>query len=226
MAGMVTVPKREEKPLQQVEFLPLSDRRLLVILIISDDEIQNRIIHVERDYSKDELAEFSRQLNAEYLGCSLAEVRDRMLLELHRTKEDMSQTMQMMIDVAGKVFDTEVGDDSDDMHVAGETNLMDHADLGDVCKLRDLFDAFEQKRDIFHLLERCATAEGVQILIGRESGYDALGDCSLVTAPYKINGKLLGVLGVVGPKRMSYANVIPVVDVTSKLLSAALNTKG
>jgi len=107
MAGMVTVPKREEKPLQQVEFLPLSDRRLLVILIINDNEIQNRIIHVERDYSKDELAEFARELNAEYLGCSLAEVRDRMRGELHRTKEDMSKTMQMMIDVAGKVFDAE-----------------------------------------------------------------------------------------------------------------------
>ena len=111
------------------------------------------------------------------------------------------------------------------MVVAGETNLMAHADLSDMSKLRDLFDAFQQKRDIFHLLERCVSAEGVQIFIGRESGYDALGDCSLVTAPYDINGKVLGVLGVVGPKRMSYAEVIPVVDVTSKLLSAALNLR-
>ena len=109
--------------------------------------------------------------------------------------------------------------------MAGESNLLGHADLGDVKKLRDLFDAFQQKRDIFHLLERCVSAEGVQIFIGRESGYDALGECSVVTAPYEINGKLLGVLGVVGPKRMSYAQVIPVVDVTSKLLSAALNLR-
>ncbi|MFK7858081.1 MAG: heat-inducible transcriptional repressor HrcA [Granulosicoccus sp.] len=226
MAGMVTVPKREEKPLQQVEFLPLSDQRVLVILIISDKEIQNRIIHVERDYTKDELATFARELNSEYLGCSLAEVRDRMRAELHRTRKDMSMSMQMMIDVAGQVFGAEeVEDEDDDMLVAGETNLMDHADLGDVSKLRELFDAFQQKRDIFHLLERCASAEGVQIFIGRESGYDALGDCSVVTAPYEINGKLLGVLGVVGPKRMSYAQVIPVVDVTSKLLSAALNLR-
>jgi len=225
MAGMVTVPRREEKPLQQVEFLPLSDRRVLVILIISDKDIQNRIIHVERDYTKDELAEFARELNAEYLGCSLAEVRDRMRAELHRTRKDMSMSMQMMIDVAGQVFGSEEADEDDDMLVAGETNLMDHADLGDVSKLRELFDAFQQKRDIFHLLERCASAEGVQIFIGRESGYDALGACSVVTAPYEINGKLLGVLGVVGPKRMSYAQVIPVVDVTSKLLSAALNLR-
>jgi heat-inducible transcriptional repressor len=225
MAGMVTVPKREEKPLQQVEFLPLSDRRVLVILIISDKEIQNRIIHVERDYSKEELAEFARELNTEYLGCSLADVRERMRTELQRTRASMGDTMQLMIDVAGQVFGSDESDEEDDMLVAGETNLMEHADLGDVSKLRELFDAFEQKRDIFHLLERCADAEGVQIFIGRESGYDALGECSVITAPYEINGKLLGVLGVVGPKRMSYAQVIPVVDVTSKLLSAALNLR-
>ncbi len=226
MAGMVTVPRRDEKPLQQVEFLPLSDKRVLVILIIDDDEVQNRIIHVERDYDKDELSEFARELNAQYLGKSLVEVRDRLRQDLERTREDMSNSMQMMIDVAGQVFGPENDDEEqENMVMAGETNLMEHADLGDVSKLRDLFDAFQQKRDIFHLLERCASADGIQIFIGRESGYDALGECSVVTAPYEINGKLLGVLGVVGPKRMSYAQVIPVVDVTSKLLSAALNLR-
>jgi heat-inducible transcriptional repressor len=226
MAGMVTVPRRNEKPLQQVEFLPLSDRRVLVILIISDTEVQNRIIHVERDYTKDELSEFARELNLEYLGKPLIEVRDRLRKELEKTKESMSQSMQKMIDVAGQVFGPdETDEEQESMLLAGETNLMNHADLGDVTKLRDLFDAFAQKRDIFHLLERSVSAEGVQIFIGRESGYDALGECSVITAPYEINGKLLGVVGVVGPKRMSYAQVIPVVDVTSKLLSAALNLR-
>ena len=226
MAGMVTVPRREEKPLKQVEFMPLSDKRVLVILIISDDDIQNRIIHVERDYTKDELAEFARELNAVYLGRPLVEVRDRLRQDLESTRKDMSNSMQRMIDVAGQVFGPEDSeDDEDSMLMAGETNLMGHADLGDVDKLRSLFDAFQQKRDIFHLLERCVSADGVQIFIGRESGYDALGECSVVTAPYEINGKLLGVLGVVGPKRMSYAQVIPVVDVTSRLLSAALNLR-
>ncbi|MFK7890641.1 MAG: heat-inducible transcriptional repressor HrcA [Granulosicoccus sp.] len=228
MAGMVTVPKIEEKPLQQLEFLPLSDKRLLVILIINDDEVQNRIIHVERDYTADELAEFSRRLNDEYLGRTLSEVRTRIHNELENTREDMSQSMKIMIDVAGQVFgpESESDDDIDDtMVVAGETNLMEHAEFDDVSKLRELFDVFQQKRDMFHLLERCASADGVQIFIGRESGYDALGSCSVVTAPYKVDGKLLGVLGVVGPKRMAYAQVIPVVDVTSKLLSAALNPR-
>ena len=197
-----------------------------MILIISDDDIQNRIIHVERDYTKDELAEFARELNAEYLGRPLVEVRDRLRQDLESTRKDMSNSMQRMIDVAGQVFGPEDADqDEESMLMAGETNLMGHADLGDVDKLRNLFDAFQQKRDIFHLLERCVSADGVQIFIGRESGYDALGECSVVTAPYEINGKLLGVLGVVGPKRMSYAQVIPVVDVTSRLLSAALNLR-
>ena len=150
----------------------------------------------------------------------------RVRADLQRARDDMSRTMQLMIDLAGKVFDdTDQPVDEEDMVVAGETNLMSHADLSDVDTLRELFEAFECKRDIYHLMERCLSAEGVQIFIGRESGYDALGECSLVTAPYEIDGKVLGVLGVVGPKRMSYAQVIPVVDITSKLLSAALNSR-
>ncbi len=226
MAGMVTVPKHEGKSLQQVEFLPLSDRRILAILIMQDNEVQNRIIQVDRDYQKDELEAFSRQLNEEYLGKSLQEVRDMLLDEVQRSREDMSKSMQFMIDVAGEVFvESEPTEENNNMVVAGETNLMRHADLSNMETLRELFDAFHQKRDIYHLLEQCVSAEGVQIFIGRESGYDALGECSLVTSPYESDGKVLGVLGVVGPKRMAYDKVIPVVDVAAKLLSAALNSR-
>ena len=225
MAGMVTVPRREDQPMQQVEFIPLSERRVLAILIINDKEVQNRIIRVERDYSKDELDECARHLNAEYLGRPLHEVRDRLRDDLLRTREDMSRTMQLMIDLAGKVFEADKAEqNTEDMVVAGEINLMSHTDFNDMDSLRELFEAFQHKHEIFHLLERCLTADGVQIFIGRESGYDALDECSLVTAPYKIDGKVLGVLGVVGPKRMAYNQVIPVVDITSKLLSAALNS--
>jgi len=228
MAGMVTVPKHEGKALQQVEFLPLSDQRILAILIMNDSEVQNRIIHVDRDYQKDELEAFSRQLNAEYLGKSLQEVRDLLRSELQRSREAMSESMQFMIDIAGEVFgesDQEKDNSENDMVVAGETNLMRHADLNNMETLKELFDAFNNKRDIYHLLEQCLSAEGVQIFIGRESGYDALGECSLVTAPYETDGKVLGVLGVVGPKRMAYDQVIPVVDIAAKLLSAALNSR-
>jgi len=148
--------------------------------------------------------------------------------DLNETRKDMSNLMELMVDVAGKVFDQDEADadsENNNMVVSGETNLMTHADLSDVQKLHGLFEAFQQKRDIYALLERCVSADGVQIFIGRESGYDALDDCSLVTAPYEMNGKVLGVLGVVGPKRMEYARVIPIVDVTSRLLSAALNAR-
>jgi len=227
MAGMVTVPKHEGKAIQQVEFLPLSDRRILAILIMNDNEVQNRIIRVDRDYQKDELEAFSRQLNAEYLGKSLQEVRDSLREDLQSSRDAMSKSMQFMIDVAGEVFvdPNQEKDDNDNMIVAGETNLMRHADLSNMETLKELFDAFHSKRDIYHLLEQCLSAEGVQIFIGRESGYDALGECSLVTAPYETDGKVLGVLGVVGPKRMAYDQVIPVVDIASKLLSAALNSR-
>ena len=223
MAGMVTVPRRDDKPLSQVEFLPLAGRRVLAILIVEGDEVQNRIIHVERDYDKEELSTFARELNAEFLGRPLAEVRDRMRADLQRVRDDVDRRMRMMIDVAGQAFDGE--EEVGDMVLAGETNLLTHADLGDMNKLRELFDAFQRKRDIFDLLERSISADGVQIFIGRESGYDALGECSVVTAPYEKDGRLLGVLGVVGPKRMAYERVIPVVDVTSRLLGAALNLR-
>jgi len=223
MAGMVTVPRRDDKPIRQIEFLPLNDRRVLAILIIDGDEVQNRILRVERDYSKEELSRFARELNEEFLGRPLAEVRDHMRAELERVRDDMSRRMQLMIDVAGRAFGE--AEEEGDMVVAGETNLMTHAELGDIDTLRELFDAFQRKRDIYDLLERSVSADGVQIFIGRESGYDALGECSLVTAPYERDGRLLGVLGVVGPQRMAYERIIPIVDVTSKLLGAALNLR-
>jgi len=226
MAGMVTVPKHEGKALLQVEFLPLSDRRVLVILITGEQEVQNRIIRVDRDYTKDELERFSRQLNTEYLGKPLQEVRDLVRTDLQASREEMGKSMQFMIDIAGQVFgESEIEDEETDMVVAGETNLMGHAELNNMETLKELFDAFHSKRDMYHLLEQCVSADGVQIFIGRESGYDALGECSLVTAPYESDGKVLGVLGVVGPKRMAYDQVVPVVDIASKLLSAALNSR-
>ncbi len=227
MAGMVTVPRPEGQSIEQVEFIPLSDKRVLAVLIMSDQEIQNRIIHVDRDYSKNQLEIFARRLNAEYLGRTLQEVRDQLRADLQRAREDMNQSMLMMIDLAGQVFEPSAQDDeADSMVMAGESNLMSHADFSDVSALKELFEVFEQKRDIYHLLEQCVSADGVQIFIGRESGYDVFGECSLVTAPYDIDGSVLGVLGVVGPKRMAYDQVIPIVDITAKLLSAALNSRG
>jgi len=227
MAGMVSVPKRSEYSLRQIEFLPLSNKRVLAILIVNNQEVQNRIIPVDKDYTKAELENMTQYLNAEYMNKSLSEMRDIMRSELQRAKEDMNQQMEAMIEVAGKVFEPEQEqhEDQEDMVVAGETNLMTHAELSNVDTLKALFDAFSTKRDVFHLLERCVSADGVQIFIGQESGHDILDDCSLITSPYEVEGTVVGVLGVVGPKRMAYDRVIPVVDITSKLLSAALNSQ-
>lgn len=231
MAGMVTVPRADDKPLRRVEFLPLSDRRVLAVTIGDGDDVQNRIVHVERDYTKEELSEFAARLNAEFLGRPLHEVRDLLRADLERAREAANRSMQQMIELAGHVFDGVAADDaaaaSDvGMHVSGELNLMFHEDLSDVPKLRALFDAFAQKRDICSLLERCLSGTGVQIFIGRESGYAPLGDCSLITAPYEVDGAVVGMLGVVGPKRMAYGDVISAVDITSRLLGAALDRRG
>lgn len=225
MAGMITVPKREQVSVKQIEFLPMSGQRVLAILIHGNDEIDNRVIKMDRDYSKDELEEFARFLNSEYLGRPLSEVRSELQSELHKVRDDMSQRMKLMIELAGEVLHDEKQETDEELLVAGETNLMAHEDLSDVSMLRDLFEAFQQKRDIYHLLEQCISAEGVQIFIGKEAGFDVLQDCSLITSSYEVEGSIVGVMGVVGPKRMAYDKVIPVVDITSKLLSAALNSK-
>ena len=225
MAGMITVPKREQVSVKQIEFLPMSGQRVLAILIHGNDEIDNRVIKMDRDYSKDELEEFARFLNSEYLGRPLSEVRSELQSELHKVRDDMSQRMKLMIELAGEVLHDEKQETDEELLVAGETNLMAHEDLSDVSMLLDLFEAFQQKRDIYHLLEQCISAEGVQIFIGKEAGFDVLQDCSLITSSYEVEGSIVGVMGVVGPKRMAYDKVIPVVDITSKLLSAALNSK-
>ena len=230
MAGMVTVARRDERPVRHVEFLPLSDRRVLAVTIGEGDEVRNRVVHVERDYTKAELGDFAARLNAELRGRSLDEARDILRADLERAREAANRTMAQMIELAGRVLDDAAegdgaGADAARVHVSGETNLMAHADLSDVNTLRGLFDAFESKRELYSLLERCLSADGVQIFIGRESGYAPFGDCSLVTAPYEVDGAVLGTLGVVGPKRMAYADVIPVVGVASRLLGAALERR-
>lgn len=228
MAGMVTIPRRAEQSIQQVEFVPLSDKRVLAILITRSSEIQNRIIQVDRDYTKQELEYVSNYINEELADRPLEEMRDILHEQLVRAKEDMNEQMQKLIEFADLVFDngstSDKSSDDEDIVVAGESNLIGHSDLSDADKLRSLFEAFEKKRDIYHLLERCGHADGVQVFIGKESGFEALDDYSLISATYHADHQPVGVLGVIGPKRMAYERVVSAVDVTSKLLSAALKS--
>ena len=223
MAGVVTLPRREHASLQRVEFVPLSDQKVLAVLVIDDKEVQNCILHTERNYSASELHQYSSFLNEQFAGRELQEVRGRLLSELHEARENLNRMMATALDMADQVLSE--AEQGGDYVLAGQTNLMEFTELCNIKTLRHLFDAFNEKRQILHLLDQCVQNEGVQIFIGEESGYQMLDECSLVTAPYSIDGQVLGVLGVIGPTRMAYERVIPIVDATARILSAALNHK-
>ena len=225
LAGVVMLPRRTLLTLRHVEFLPLPQRRVLVILVINDTEVQNRIIDAERDYRSDELQQAANYLNHQFAGKNLHEIRQTLLRDLQTTRESMNELMQTVISVAGQAFAKTPEEEQEDYVLDGEINLMGHAELSDVDKLRQLFEAFNKKRDILHILDQCLSARGVQIFIGEESGYQVLDECSVVTAPYSVEGRVLGVLGVIGPTRMAYERVIPLVDVSAKLLASALNSR-
>jgi heat-inducible transcriptional repressor len=224
LAGVVMLPRHNVQTLRHVEFLPLSDQRVLVILVLNEHEVQNRIIRIEREYSASELQQAANFLNLHCAGRDLLQVRQTLLSDLQTTRESMNELMETAIDMADKIFQEE-STDAEDFVLDGETNLMGFAELADMDKLRSLFEAFNRKRDILHLLDRCINARGVQIFIGEESGYEALDECSVVTAPYTVEGQVLGVLGVIGPTRMAYERIIPIVEISAKLLASALNSR-
>ena len=226
LAGVVMVPRKSELILKQIEFMPLSDNRVLVILVVNNQEIQNQIIHTVKPYSSEKLREVANYLNERLIGKDLSTVRNDLVVELERMQKNVNKTMQTAIEMAQKAF-KESGKEvvEDDLLLSGQTNLMGVSDLSDIDKLKKLFDSFNQKRDILHLLEQSINAGGVQIFIGDESGYDVLNNCSVVTSPYEKDGRILGVLGVIGPTRMNYERVVPIVDLTAKMLGLALNSK-
>ena len=221
MAGVVMLPHRERLTLRHIEFMPLSGKRVLAILVISDQEVENAIIHTERSYSPAELQQAANCLNKLFAGKDLSAVRRQLLQELHSTRDQMDQMMRAAIMMAEQVFEKSA--DDEDLILSGETNLMDFNELSNVETLRELFDAFNEKRRVLMILDQCLETHGVQIFIGEESGYDVLDECSVVTSPYQVDGQVLGVLGIIGPTRMAYERVIPLVDVTAKLVSSALN---
>ena len=224
LAGVVTLPRARQASVTQMEFVGLSENRVLVVLVFNDREVQNRIIQLERHYSADELKRASNYLNEQFRGRSIREVRQELLRQLSEARAHMNQIMLDAIAVAQQVFEAG-GEDKLEYVIKGETNLMGVAELTNVEKLRRLFEAFNEKRDFLHLLDHSLRAEGVQIFIGHESGYRILDDCSVVTAPYADGEAVVGVLGVIGPTRMAYERVIPIVDMTAKLLGAALNSR-
>ena len=229
MAGLVTLPRQSHAALSQIEFMPLSDNRVLAILVVNGREVQNRILQLDRPFGAEELRRASHYLNQQFAGKELSEVRDNLLGQLKATRENLNQLMVDAIRLAQQAVAVEAPNPTGNRMeyvIAGETNLMEFAELSNVDKLRRLFEAFTQQRDILHLLDQSLKAEGVQIFIGQESGHTILDDCSIVMAPYTLDREVVGVLGVIGPTRMAYERVIPIVDITAKLLGSALNSRG
>lgn len=224
LAGVVTLPRAQQAAITHIEFLGLSDNRLLVVLVLNGREVQNRIIKQDRYRSPDELRRAANYLNEQLAGRTLQEARQAILAQLQEAQQSLNSVMIDAITVAQEALQPE-SDGELEYVIAGETNLMGAAQLTSVEKLRRLFEAFNEKRDFLHLLDQSLRAEGVQIFIGQESGYQVLDDCSVVTAPYAAGSDVVGVIGVIGPTRMAYERVIPIVDVTAKLLGAALNSR-
>ncbi|HUW99324.1 MAG TPA: heat-inducible transcriptional repressor HrcA [Acidiferrobacter sp.] len=222
LAGIVRVPRRTQAGFLQLDFLSLSASRVLVILVSQDGQVLNRVIHPKKRYSASELQQAANIFNSAYAGLSLEEVKRCLVAALERDSEDMQQMLRSAVEMAHQVFtDGEFADDP--LFVSGESNLLAFPELSNMEKLRQLFDAFNAKQDLLHLLDHSMSSSGVQIFIGAESGYESLASCSVVTAPYEVDGKVVGTVGVVGPTRMSYDRVISIVDVTARFLGGALS---
>ncbi|HBE92449.1 MAG TPA: heat-inducible transcription repressor HrcA [Gammaproteobacteria bacterium] len=220
-AGVVMVPHTDQVLFRHLEFLPLATNRLLVILVSQDGRVQNRVITTDREYTASELVEAANYFDETFAGLPLDRVRMMLLQGMEQDSAGMNQAIQDAIRMARQVFDDDEEDDRSLM-VSGEEQLIEVPDLSNNETLRRLFGTFKAKQDLLDLLERSMGVDGIRIFIGEESGYDALADCSVVTAPFHREGDIVGTLGVIGPTRMHYDEVIPIVDITARLLSNAL----
>jgi heat-inducible transcriptional repressor len=218
-AGVVMTPRRSGG-FRHIEFVKLSDTRVLLILVTPEGDVQNRILLTDRAYSPSELIEAANILNQNFAGLTFEETRQRVHEELKQLREDMTRLMTKALDAGSEA----VNDTAEDVVISGEGRLLDVQDLSsDMVRLRKLFDLFERKTGLLQLLDISSRAHGVQIFIGGESGLVPLDECSVVTAPYEVDGRVVGTVGVIGPTRMAYERVIPIVDITAKLLSSALS---
>ncbi len=221
-AGIVFLPDSSVSKFRQIEFVSLSSNRILVILVTEDGTVQNRVIHNNQEYSASELTEAANYFNEVYRGKPLALVKETLVAEMQRDREQINALMQTAITIASQVFGREERRNDNDLVLSGEANLLNVPDFAAVEKIRKIFDTFRKRNSLLNLLDLSVRARGVSIFIGSESGYDGLDDCSVVTAPYEVEGQSLGAIGVIGPTRMPYDRVIPVVDVTAKMLGNAL----
>jgi len=221
-AGIISTPDTSQSIIRQIEFLKLSEQRVLAILITDDGQVQNKVLGAHREYTESELIEAANYFNAEYGSKSLEGVRAQLMSHMKKDQKDMHREMRTAVNMAGQLFNDDLSG-SENILVSGENNLLSIPDFGELDKLKSLFDTFKTKQVLFDLLQKSMFTDGVNIFIGEESGYETFKDCSVIAAPYEIDNKRVGVLGVIGPTRMQYEEVISTVDVTAKLLGSALS---
>ncbi|MBB2485042.1 heat-inducible transcriptional repressor HrcA [Mitsuaria sp. WAJ17] len=218
--GVVTAP-RKPSVFHHIEFLRLGERRVLVIMVSPDGDVQNRVIFTAQDHNQGELAEASNRLNAQYAGLSLEAVREKLKTEVDALRGEIALLMNAAVQVG-----TEASAQEEQVIISGERNLLTVQDFSqDMNSLRRLFDLFEQKTQLMRLLDGSSRAEGVRIFIGGESQVVPYEELSIVSAPYEVDGQVVGTLGVIGPTRMAYDRMIQIVDITSRMVSNALSQK-
>lgn len=216
-AGVVAAPKKAPA-FRHVEFVRISDRRVLMVLVAQDGDVQNRIFTTDRTFSQSQLVEAANFFNEHFAGIPLEQIRHRLTDEMKRLREDMVSLMTIAVEESENAVNR-----AEPVVIAGERNLLQSSDIGgNMTMVRKLFDLFEQRTQLLHLFDLAHQADGVQIFIGGESQVVPLDELSMVTAPYQVNGQVIGTLGVIGPTRMAYDRVIPIVDLTAKLLSSAM----
>ena len=219
-AGVVIAPRRTASRIRQIEFLSLSEKRILLIIVTTDGDVQNRILNTEKAYSPSELVSAANYLTQNFAGLDFEQIRQRLTTEIQQIREDIKPLMTLALEAG----DAALTESATPYVITGERNLLDVEELSSNMKrLRELFDLFEQRSSLMRLLDVSNRAEGVQIFIGGESGIASLDECSVITAPYNVDGRIVGSVGVIGPTRMAYERVIPIVDITAKLLSSALS---
>jgi heat-inducible transcriptional repressor len=217
--GVVTAPKRAGV-FHHIEFMRLGEKRVLVILVSTDGDVQNRVLFTARDYTQAELGEATAMLNSHYAGLGMDEVRGRLRTEIDSLRDEIAVLMKAAVQAGPDAL----GEEGDQVVVSGERNLLGVQDFGnDLGALRKMFNLFEQKTELMRLLENSSRAEGVRIYIGGESGVVPYEELSVVSAPYEVDGRIVGTLGVIGPTRMAYDRMIQLVDITARLVGNALS---
>ncbi|WP_029407317.1 heat-inducible transcriptional repressor HrcA [Thiomicrorhabdus sp. Milos-T2] len=221
MTSLVLMPNKQQEVLKHIDFIQLGANRVLVVLVFNDNDVQNRIIELEKPFSGDELQQTANYLNEHCLGKNLAEAKQFLMSRMDTIRSTTNDFMSSIVQATDFVLESQL-EQKMPFLVSGKTNLLNYQELASSEKLKALFNSFDQHNEMVSLLDKSMQAQGVQVFVGHECGNDIYEDCSIITTPYEVEGEILGVLGVVGPSRMDYQKVVPRVDMTAKILGSLL----